>query len=127
MVVSGDEKANSLLGQMGLLNKTVASIQNPLSLETAKKGYDVSKEFIKPSALPSLQVEKQGVSNTSSLLDAMAPEPYADFTNSFAPYAASSSRSGARGMFSGEQDNKVTSNPLDAIGQDMVKMGINKQ
>jgi hypothetical protein len=57
----------------------------------------------------------------------MAPEPYADFTSSFAPYMASGSRSGVRdavGMFSGEQEsNKVTENPLGAIGQNMVNEG----
>ena len=127
MVVNGDDKARSLLGELGLLNKSVASIQNPISLEGAKKGFEISKEFVKPSALPSLQVEKQGISNTSSLLDAMAPEPYADFRSSFAPYTASGSRSGGRGMFSGSQEsNKVTEKPIGGIGAEKIRQGMDQ-
>jgi len=63
-----------------------------------------------------------------SILDQAGTNPYVQATGGiFSEYGQQGVRSAGRGMFSGEQDNKVTSNPLDAIGQDMVKMGINKQ
>ena len=57
MVENGDNKAKGLLEEMGLLNKTMTDLASGGGkLEKAKKAYQMGKDYIDPSAIPSLQV-----------------------------------------------------------------------
>jgi hypothetical protein len=95
MVENGDNKAKGLLEEMGLLNQTMTGIASGGSKwDKAKKGYQIGKDYIDPSALPSLQVERQikNAQQGRGMLDLVEKNPYMNFASTFAPYAQSSTR-----------------------------------
>ncbi len=95
MVETGDNKAKSFLDEMGLLNQTMTNIASSGSkLDKAKKVYQMGKDYVDPSAMPSLQVERQikNAQQGRGMLDLVEQKPYMNFASAFAPYAQSSTR-----------------------------------
>ncbi len=95
MVENGDNKAKGLLEEMGLLNQTMTNIASGGGkLDKAKKAYQMGKDYIDPSAIPSLQVERQikNAQKGRGMLDLVEQNPYMNFASSFAPYGQAMTR-----------------------------------
>jgi hypothetical protein len=115
MQVAGDPRAGH-----SKIDFSKTGVMNWLKDKTINRGV-VGDTFGEMTDL----VQKVSPNQTPSILDQAGNNPYVQATGDiFGNYGQSSLRSGGRGMFSGEQEsNKVTENPLGAIGQNMVNEG----